>query len=295
MDIGSVVVFHNSAKPEARREAPRLKAWFRKKGIRVFSTGQADKARFAVALGGDGTLLRAARCLAPLGIPVLGVNLGRLGFLAATDLKRLYQTLSQLQKGRLTLSSRMMLWVKPPAGRKPTPVAGELAGPKQRVALPSGKGQGDQDRLALNDCVIRVAANARVIRLSAWVDGQYLATYVGDGLILSTPTGSTAYSLAASGPIVEPDLDMILLTPICPHSLTQRPIILSPDSVLEIRVEDHNRRDRILISLDGQVNYPVQAGDRILVKRAPERFQIFCDSRHPYFSLLRQKLKWGER
>jgi NAD+ kinase len=127
------------------------------------------------------------------------------------------------------------------------------------------------------------------------VDGRYLATFVGDGVILSTPTGSTAYSLAASGPIVQPELDVILLTPICSHSLTQRPIILSPDSALEIRVEEHGRRDPIILSLDGQENFALKAGDKVAIRRAAERFRVYEDPRRPYFSLLRQKLRWGER
>ncbi|MGQ0643913.1 MAG: NAD(+)/NADH kinase [Elusimicrobiota bacterium] len=265
----SVVVFHNREKAAARREAPRLGAWLRRKGLRVLAPDRARGADWAVALGGDGTLLAAGRRLAPLGIPVLGVNLGRLGFLAGTDLKRLHGTLDALLKGRLPVSERMALAVEAP-----------------RV-----KGR----RLALNDCVIRAAAAARVNHLSAWVDGRYLATFVGDGVILSTPTGSTAYSLAASGPIVQPELDVILLTPICSHSLTQRPIILSPDSALEIRVEEHGRRDPIILSLDGQENFALKAGDKVAIRRAAERFRVYEDPRRPYFSLLRQKLRWGER
>lgn len=267
MRFQAVAVFHNAAKPAARRELPRLSAWFRRRGLRVLAPAAAAKADVAVALGGDGTLLSAARRLAPLGVPVLGANLGRLGFLSATDLKHLYATLNAMLSGRLSVSNRMMLAVKPP--RRP-------------------------ERAALNDCVIRVSSSARVIRLSAWVDGEYLGTFVGDGLIVSTPTGSTAYSLAASGPIVQPELELILLSPICPHSLTQRPVILSPESVLELGVEDHGRRDEIFLSLDGQENFPLRAGDRVRVRRAEDRLRVFTDRRQTYFSTLRQKLKWGE-
>ncbi len=266
MRIASVVVFHNPEKPAARRELPRLKAWLRKRGVRLLPPSQAARAQLAVALGGDGTLLWAARCLAPWGVPVLGVNVGHLGFLAGTDLKRLYRALEGLRRDKLSLSERMMLRVRPPRGR---------------------------EQLALNDCVIRVSASARAIRLSAWVDRRYLGTYVGDGLILSTPTGSTAYSLAASGPIVEPELDVILLTPICAHSLSQRPVILSPRSDLEIRVEGRGRRESVSLSLDGQVNFPLRVGDRVRVRSASERFRVFSEGR-PYFSLLRERLGWGE-
>jgi NAD+ kinase len=263
-----VAIFHNSDKPAARREVPRLRAWFQKKGYRIAAPSQWGRAELGVALGGDGTLLGAGRRLAPLGVPVLGVNLGHLGFLAGTEVKRLYKTLEDLLAGRLHLSERMILSVQPPKG------------PSQ---------------LALNDCVVRVANAVRVVRLSAWVDGEFLADFVGDGLIVSSPTGSTAYSLAASGPVVHPDTDLIILTPICSHSLTQRPVILSADSVLEIRAEKDWRREKILASLDGQTNFVLNPGEKLTVRRAAQRFKIYFDKKQPYFSLLRQKLRWGER
>jgi NAD+ kinase len=231
--------------------------------------GRANRSTdLAVALGGDGTLLRAARALAPLDIPVLGVNLGQLGFLSATDLTRMYRTLTALLQEKLALSSRMLISVTSPR---------------------------NGTQLALNDCVIRVSATSRVIRLSAWVDEQYLGTFIGDGLILSTPTGSTAYSLAASGPIVQPEMDLLLLTPICAHSLSQRPVIVSPDSVIDLIVEDHKRGDEIILSLDGQINHRLRVGDRVRVRRARERFRVYRLAGEPYFARLRQKLKWGER
>jgi NAD+ kinase len=205
--------------------------------------------------------------MAPLGVPVLGVNLGRVGFLTGTEVSRLYKTLTDLLNDKLALSSRMMTFVEPPR---------------------------HTGQLALNDCVIRVSRTARVIRLAAWVDGTYLGTYVGDGVIVATPTGSTAYSLAADGPIVQPETDLLLLTPICSHSLTQRPVILAPESVLEFEVEHQDRADRIMLWLDGQVTFPLKVGDRIRVRRAPERFHLFYDPRQDYFSVLRNKLKWGE-
>src|SRR5689334_10485449 len=186
----SVAIFCNKDKPAARREVPRLKAWFRKRGFQVLSPASAHRASIAVSLGGDGTILGTGRRLASAGVPVLGVNVGHLGFLAGTDLQHLYRTLEDFLSGRLPMSERMLLSVKSRDGK---------------------------NLLAVNDCVVRLAGSVRVIRLSAWVDGQYLATYVGDGLIVSTPTGSTAYSLGASGPIVQPETNVILLTPICPH------------------------------------------------------------------------------
>ncbi|MCB4757698.1 MAG: NAD(+)/NADH kinase [Elusimicrobia bacterium] len=263
-----VAIFVNPDKPAARRELPRLKAWLRKKGLRPVASEQADQSDWAIVLGGDGTLLWAARRLALLGVPVLGVNLGRLGFLTSADLHQMYSTLDRLLRNKLPVSDRMMLNVRPPRA----------------------KGQ-----LALNDCVIRVNGTARAARLSAWVDGQYLGTYFGDGIILATPTGSTAYSLAASGPIAQPEMDLILLTPVCAHSLTQRPVILSPESVVKIVVDEHGQKDRVVLCLDGQINFALRAGDRVEIRRATERSLIFSDPRQPYFSLLRRKLKWGER
>jgi NAD+ kinase len=264
----SVVVFHNAEKPQARRELPRLTRWFRKKGIPVLPPARAAKATLAVALGGDGTLLRAARFLAPKGIPVLGVNMGRLGFLSGTDLKHMYRTLDSLLSSKLALSHRMMLCAKAP---------------------------NVEEKWALNDCVIRVGTTARAIRLSVWVDNAYLGTFVGDGIILSTPTGSTAYSLAAAGPIANPEMDLILLTPVCAHSLTQRPLILPWESVLKIRVEERNSKDRVFMSLDGQTDIDLKSGSVVTVRRAPERFKIYFDPDVPFFSVLRQKLKWGEQ
>jgi NAD+ kinase len=264
----TIVIFHNEAKPQAQAKLRRLKAWFRQRGVCVVAPTEARKAEAAVALGGDGTLLMAARSVAPLGLPVLGINLGRLGFLAGTEPQRAPQALTKLLEGQLDISNRMMLTARSPDG---------------------------SDHLAVNDCVIRSLDAARVIHLSAWVGGDYLAPYVGDGLILSTPTGSTAYSLAASGPIVQPELDLVLLTPICSHSLTQRPIILPPDSSVEVRLESHTGRERAMMSLDGQVAFPLRPGDRVFIGRAKERFLLGGDSHKTYFSTLREKLKWGER
>lgn len=262
-----VVVDLNKDKPAAREALPKLTAWFRRKGIGVVSPQHASKAKWGVVLGGDGSILRAARQLAPFGIPVLGVNLGQLGFNAGTDVKRMFSAFNDMLADRLAVSSRMMLTVEPP---------------------------GQERQLALNDCVIK-AQGVRVSRLSAKIDGMSLGTFIGDGLIVATPTGSTAYSLAASGPIVRPDMDLLLLTPISPHSLNQRPVVLPPWSTLEIEVDKDRHRSAVFLSIDGQVNFSLRPGDSVVVRRAPDRAKIFYDRRQSYFSLLREKLKWGER
>jgi len=264
----TVVIFCNREKPAARRELPRLTAWFRKNAFRVAAPGKGPKPDLAVSLGGDGTLLRAGRFAAVQGIPVLGVNAGHLGFLTGTDPKHLPQTLRALREDRLTVSDRMLLSISVP---------------------------GQAPQIAVNDCVIRVRHAARVIRLSAWVDGEPLGTFVSDGIIIATPTGSTAYSLAASGPVVEPEVDSILFNSIAPHSLSQRPLVVAPTHVLEIRVEDDGRRPEAMISMDGQANFFLKPGAAVRVRRALERLRILYDPEHTYFSLLRRKMKWGDR
>jgi NAD+ kinase len=263
-----VVVFHNADKSAAREALPRIRSWLEKRGAVVLSPREARRARWAVALGGDGTLLAAARVAAPLGLPVLGVNLGRLGFLSSTDIEGVHANLERGLDGRLATSSRMML---------------EVVAPRRRGVL------------ALNDCVVHARVPARLIRFSVWVNGGYLGTYVGDGLILATPTGSTAYSLAASGPIVMPEMDLLLLTPICSHSLTQRPVILPPESIVEIRPEGGRGRGPLAVSVDGQIHLPLRTGETLTLRRSPSRFSILTDGRQPFFALLREKLKWGER
>jgi NAD+ kinase len=266
MMVQAVVVFSNTEKPEARREELRLKAWCRERGVRVIPVDRAADAQLAVVLGGDGTILRAGRHLATLGIPVLGVNFGHLGFLAGTEPRRMYRALTAALKGKLRSSTRMMLQVEAPRAER---------------------------QAALNDCVIRVIRSVRLLQFSVWVDDTYLATYHGDGLIVSTPTGSTAYSMAAAGPVVQPEMDLILLTPISPHSLTQRPLALSADGVLRVKVE--SPKDGALLSVDGQLNHAMYAGEEVVIRRARERCRILYENDRTFFSLLRGKLKWGER
>jgi len=266
--LNSIALFANLDKPPARKELARLRLWFKNHGVRVLSSANLIQAEAAIALGGDGTILSLAPELIPLGIPILGVNIGRLGFLTATDVAKLYPTLEKLLKGRLAISERMALAVEPPSG-----------GIK---------------RLVLNDCVVKVGRTSRTVELSAWINNQHLGTFVGDGLILASPTGSTAYSLAAGGPVVHPTMDAIILTPISPHSLTQRPVIFPADREVRIRYECP-RRQEVLVSLDGQRSFPLRAGQEIRVRQAERRLKIYYNPEQHFFGLLQQKLKWGER
>ncbi|MBK8870089.1 MAG: NAD(+)/NADH kinase [Elusimicrobia bacterium] len=250
---------------KARRE---LRQWFGSRGVRALPPGRVDRADAAVALGGDGTLLAAARLAAPAGVPVLGVNLGRLGFLTSTGLARARALFIKWMNGRLVVTERMMLNVMAP--RRP-------------------------DRPVVNDCVIQGATPGRVVRFSVRVDGESLGTFVGDGLIVATPTGSTAYSMAAGGPIVSPDLDLILLTPICPHSLTQRPILVPPASTVEVRLQPRHAGEKLVVTLDGRCPFSLARGEFLTLRRLGARLKILSEKDRPFFGLLREKLSWGER
>ncbi len=229
---------------------------------------QIKGARAVVALGGDGTLLAAARKAVPVGVPVLGINLGRLGFLTAADIQRARPVLEKLLSGRLVSADRMMLEAIPPKG-PPMPI--------------------------VNDCVIQGAAPGRVVRLSVRVDGEPLGTYVGDGLIVATPTGSTAYSMAAGGPIVSPEIDLILLTPICPHSLSQRPVLIPPGTIVDVRLEPRHPMEKLVVSVDGREPFTLSRGERVFLRRMEARLHILSEKERSFFGVLREKLLWGER
>lgn len=223
-----------------------------------------------IVLGGDGTLLSAARLVAGLGVPILGVNLGGLGFLTATPEEDLPGALEALFQGRYVIEERMT-----------------LASHIRRQGARLG------DAFALNDVVISKGTMGRIISLEVQVDGQFVTSYRGDGLIVSTPTGSTAYSLAAMGPIVFPTLEALILTPICPHTLTNRPIVLPAEG----RVEVHLPADAqaVMLMLDGQVECALEPKDVVEIKRAETRIKLVRFPQPNYFQVLRTKLKWGER
>ncbi len=262
------MLFHNPRNVSAQRALRTLRSWLTSRGILVLGARQIKGARAVISLGGDGTLLAAARKAAPFRVPVLGINLGRLGFLTATDVQRARPVLEKLVSGQLIPSDRMMLEALSPKG----------------AALS-----------IVNDCVIQGATAGRVVRLSVWVDGEPLGTYVGDGLIVATPTGSTAYSMAAGGPIVCPEIDLILLTPICPHSLSQRPVLIPPESVLEVGLEPRHLREKLVVSVDGREAFSLSRGERIILRQMTPRLHILSEKGRSFFGVLRKKLLWGER
>ena len=287
----SVAVFCNPDKAEAREALRAISAWLRKRGVSAV-TRLADprlkSADFAVTLGGDGTILRVARALSPLGIPILGVNLGRLGFLAETDLKNLFPTLKKALSGQLKMAERHML-------RGSLHRCGKKAGRNRKGELPTidPKDKPLLTSLALNDCYLHAGVTGRVAEIEAYLNGDYLATYTGDGIIVSTPTGSTAYSLAASGPIVSPALPVLVLTPICPHTLTQRPLLVSARDRLVLVIR--RAAQAIQLSFDGQENAAAREGDCVVIEAAPHKAKLLLNPGRSYYEILRMKLKWGER
>jgi len=221
-----------------------------------------------VVVGGDGTLLAAARSLAGRPIPILGVNLGGLGFMAETGPRQAVARLRQVLAGRHEVGRRMTLEATLVRGRRP--------GLKQS---------------ALNDVVIAKSAIARMIELKVKINGSLVTTYRADGLIVSTPTGSTAYSLSAGGPIILPDMDALLISPICPHTLSMRPLVVPGDARVELTLASEG--SKVYLTLDGQVGQMLEPGDRVRVRRGPADVLMVRPRRLNYFDVLRRKLRWG--
>jgi len=221
------------------------------------------------ALGGDGTLLFAARRVAEQGVDtrIIGVNLGSLGFLTQIGGDELESVLSRLDPESLPVSERMMLSV-------------ELAGR-------------DGTRLALNDVVIAKGAESRMMSFEARVDGELVTRYAADGLILATPTGSTAHALSAGGPIVMPNVEAIIATPVCPHTLSMRPYVVPPSAVIEVEMITCD--DRTIVTTDGVRAFNIGRGDTTVVRTATARARLVDVSEHSYYEILRRKLRWAGR
>lgn len=229
----------------------------------------ASATDLVVVLGGDGTLLSVTRSVVGE-TPILGINLGTLGFLTEHSVDRLFPLVHAALDGDLEVEERQRLEVTiDQPGREPIV------------------------RRALNDVVINKSALARMVVLSVHVDQAYLSRFKADGLIVATPTGSTAYNLSAGGPIVYPTVAVVLVTPICPHALTNRPIALPLDSVIDIRLE--SRSEEVYLTLDGQEGFPLTPRDLVRIQRCPEPIRLVTDPGRSYFHVLHRKLKWGER
>ncbi len=233
----------------------------------------AHQVDMVLVLGGDGTLLGMADCIgeAGSGIPILGVNFGSLGFLTEVTLPELYRSLEAALAGRALVEERLMLQATTYRG-----------------------GRVFKQLVALNDAVITKAARSRMIDLSVSVGDEFVTRVKADGLIIATPTGSTAYNLAVGGPIVQPSVDALILTPIAPHTLTNRPIVIPATSVVRVQ-PNMDERDEVFISLDGQAGFALEAGDEVSVCRSEHPLRLIKPSMRSYFEVLRTKLKWGER
>ncbi len=280
--IGLVV---NLDKPQALDLAKSLVPWLKERGKTVLPEDRVSRelgftqgwrkveimarADLAIVLGGDGTLLSLARRVGSREVPILGVNLGRLGFLAEMDMEELFPVLERVLAGDFTVDRRMTLEV-----------------------TVSRNGEGLGRHQVLNDAVINKGALARIIDLETYVDGEYLCTYRSDGLILSTPTGSTAYSFSAGGPIVHPLVGVMILAPICPHMLSNRPLIL-PDTAC-IRVFLRTAEQDVMLTLDGQEGMPLLDGDQVEVRKSPHVVSLIRSPHRTFFSVLHSKLGWGE-
>jgi len=265
---------------------PQLLDWLEKRGIAtVIDTETANavsqggargktrhqvvkEAELLLVLGGDGTMLGAARDAAPRGVPILPINMGSLGFLTSFTAEELYPALEDTLGGRAAIEERVLLLV-------------------ERVH----DGNILTQQRVLNDSVVHKGTLARMIELELFIDGGFVCRYRADGLIVATPTGSTAYSMSAGGPIVHPKVESILITPICPHTLSDRPVVVPDASVIELRLSA--TADSMFLTMDGQTGVPMQVGDHVRITRAAERLKLIHPANKSYFEILRNKLKWG--
>ena len=230
-----------------------------------------EQAELVVVLGGDGTLISVARLMCGRDVPILGVNLGSLGFLTETTVDEMYPRLEKCLDGNPRVSDRMML---------------EVTVIRDGKEIERGN--------VLNDAVINKGALARIVDLETKVNRHVLTTFKADGLIVSTPTGSTGYSMSAGGPIIHPHMSCIVITPICPHTLTNRPIVVTDDSTVSVTVAS-SFDEKVYLTLDGQVGIELTEGDTVEIRRALKTIALVASKNRDYFEVLRTKLKWGER
>jgi NAD+ kinase len=229
-----------------------------------------ERADLVVVLGGDGTLIHAARLLRGAPVPILGINLGSLGFMTEIRQPEMLPMLETVLSGKAELDSRMKLSCRLYRDEK--------------LVL--------EDEV-LNDVVINKGALARIADHELVINNRLVTVYKSDGVIVATPTGSTAYSLSAGGPIVHPSLDCVVINPICPHALTQRPIVLPGDKVIKIGLKSESAD--VYLTIDGQIGHSLQHGDRVEVERSANRVLLVKNPQMDYYGILRQKLRWGER
>lgn len=276
--------------PDALRTVCELVTWLNDRGIALVGTPEIERQRILdetgcaveqipreelaahvdliLVLGGDGTMIATARMLGDCEVPVLGVNYGGLGYLAEFRIEELYNALESILEGNYRLDTRVMLSV-------------ELRRDDEEIT---------RNRV-LNDVVINKSALARIIEIEAYLNGQFVNAFRADGLIVSTPTGSTAYNLSAGGPVIYPSMNAIVITPICPFTLSNRPIVVPDDAVIELCLKTEN--EDVSLTLDGQVGFPLQAQDRVRIRKSSATFKLVQPMNRNYFEVLRDKLRWG--
>ncbi len=285
MSLKSAGIIYKHHHEPAKDAARNLEKWFIQKGISVFSEemglndshGGAVKGAssipesvdWVVVLGGDGTLLGAARRIGRYGAPILGINMGGLGFLTGVPLDRIYPVMEAMIHGELEMESRIMLETK--------------VFRQERMVFHFE---------VLNDVVINKSTLARIIDLDVSINDEFLTTFRADGLIISTPTGSTAYNLSAGGPILYPTMETFVLTPICPFTLTNRPILFPDSAVIQIKMGKESEQT-VVLTFDGQVGFDLLHEDRLRICKSREKIILFKPPDHSYFKILRTKLMWG--
>jgi NAD+ kinase len=285
--IGVVVKRHQ---PDALQTLCRLTEWLNQRSIILVGGPEIERERIEhesgcsveevqedqlaasvdliLVLGGDGTMIGTARMLGDREVPVIGVNYGGLGYLAEFRIEELFGALESILKGEYKLEKRVML----------------------AVELFRGEDNVSRSRV-LNDVVINKSALARIIEIEAYLNNQFVNSFRADGLIVSTPTGSTAYNLSAGGPVIYPSMNAIVITPICPFTLSNRPIVVPDDAEIELRLK--TEEEEVALTLDGQVGFPLKVEDRVLIRKSRTTFNLVQPMNRNYFEVLRDKLRWG--
>ena len=289
--ISRVGVVVKPNQPEALSTTCRLVEWLDARGIKLIGTPELDRERIEgetrcsieiveqeklaasvdiiIVLGGDGTMIATSRMIGDYDVPVLGINYGTLGYLAEFRVEEMYQALESILTGDYRIDTRVRLAVEVMRG--------------EEILMHSR---------ALNDVVINKSALARIIEIEARMDGHLISGFRADGLIVSTPTGSTAYNLSAGGPVVYPSMNALVITPICPFTLSDRPIVVPDDALIELRLRTPD--EEVVLTLDGQVGLPISPEDRVLIRKSLTTFKIVQPKNRNYFEVLREKLRWGK-
>ncbi len=285
--IGVIVKPHQ---PDALETLCRLTEWLNQRGITIVGPPAIERERIEhetgcavkvvnedelaqqvdlmLVLGGDGTMIATARMIGDAQVPVIGVNYGGLGYLAEFPLEELFPALESILAGPFCVEQRLML----------------------RVELWRGEELVTRNRV-LNDVVVNKSALARIVEIEAYLNDQFVNLFRADGLIVATPTGSTAYNLSAGGPIIYPSMHAIVITPICPFTLSNRPLVVPDESIIKVRLVTEN--EEVALTLDGQVGFPLTAGDRVVIRKSNSAFNLVQPPTRNYFDVLRNKLKWG--